>query len=179
LLTPFPACRPNQLPVLNGLLDLTTLDVIPYTPEHHITWCVPFAWDATATCPKTLAWLTDATRHAYGAMAVLRGYLRAILHGRTDLHRFVELYEPGGSGKGTFIRLAMALIGRRNAYATELRRLEQSRFETANLRGKRLIAITDAEHYGGEVNVLKALTGGDELPFEEKYKPAATGSRMA
>jgi DNA polymerase-1 len=174
-LTRFPACPADRLPVLNGLLDLRTRRVESYTPAQHITWCVPFPWEATATCPATLTWLQDATQHDHGVLAVLRAYLKAILLGRTDLHRFVELIGPGGSGKGTFIRLATALVGRSNAYATELRRLEQSRFETANLRGKRLICITDAERYGGEVNVLKALTGGDELPFEEKFKPGRNG----
>jgi hypothetical protein len=175
LLTRFPPCPPTCLPVLNGLLDLTTLRVEPYTPAHHLTWCVPFPWDATATCPQTLTWLKDATQGDTGMIAVLRAYLKAILLGRTDLQRFVELIGPGGSGKGTYVRLATALVGVRNTYATELKRLESSRFETANLRGKRLICITDAERFAGEVNVLKALTGDDVLPFEEKFKQARNG----
>ena len=34
---------------------------------------------------------------------------------------------------------------------------------------KRLVLVTDAERYAGEVSTLKALTGGDPLRYEEKY----------
>ena len=175
LLTHFPASAPTHLPMLNGRLDLKTLELEDYTPGHYQTWCVPYQWNRQATCPKTLGWFKAATREDAGMINVLRAYLKAILLGRIDLQKFLELIGPGGSGKGTFMRLATALIGVRNTYSTELRRLEHSRFETANLRGKRLICITDAERYAGEVDVLKALTGGDRIPFEEKHKQGRNG----
>ena len=52
---------------------------------------------------------------------------------------------------------------------TELKHLETSRFELANVRWKRLICVTDADRYGGPISNLKALTGGDLVRMEEKY----------
>src|SRR5262249_41546128 len=141
LLTEFASCPPDTLPVRNGLLDLHSMQVTPYTPGLHLTWALPFPWDPTATCPKTLTWLYTATQHNRGLVAVIRAFMKAVLLGWTTLQRFLELIGPGGSGKCTLIRLLTALVGRRNTYATELKRLEQSRFETANVRGKRLICI--------------------------------------
>ena len=175
LLTHFPACPPSHLPMLNGRLNLQTLQLEDYTPGHYHTWCVPYKWEPHAGCPLTLAWFKAATRGDTGMMSVLRAYLKAVLLGRVDLQKFLELIGPGGSGKGTYMRLATALVGVRNTYSTELRRLEHSRFETANLRGKRLICITDAERFAGEVDVLKALTGGDRMAFEEKHKQGRNG----
>jgi phage/plasmid-associated DNA primase len=40
--------------------------------------------------------------------------------------------------------------------------------------GKRLVLITDADRYGGPINTLKALTGGDPIRAERKYLTAYT-----
>ncbi len=100
---------------------------------------------------------------------VLRAYLKAVVEGRVELQIFLECLGPGGTGKGTFQRLAMALVGYENVFVTELKRLENNRFETSNILGKRLIVITDSERYGGDVSVLKAITGQDPVRAEKKY----------
>lgn len=61
-----------------------------------------------------------------------------------------------------------SLVGKQNIVITDLRTLEKSKFETANLYNKCLAVITDAAHYGGGVEVLKAITGGDSLRYERK-----------
>ena len=107
-------------------------------------------------------------------MEVLLAYLKAVITGRTDLQKFVECIGPGGTGKGTYLRLAHALVGWENVHATTLALLETNRFETASLEGKRLILITDADRHGGPVNTLKALTGGDPVRAERKFLNAYT-----
>jgi Family of unknown function (DUF5906) len=78
------------------------------------------------------------------------------------------VYGPGGTGKSTLIKLAQALAGMENNFTTELKHLENNRFELAGVHGKGLVTITDSERYGGSVAILKALTGGDSLRFEQK-----------
>jgi phage/plasmid-associated DNA primase len=94
--------------------------------------------------------------------------MRAVLLGRVSVQKFLELLGYGGSGKSTLITLITALVGAQNTEPTKLSLLETSRFEAAKLAGKRLIVITDAERYGGEVTTLKAITGQDRIPWEEK-----------
>lgn len=62
------------------------------------------------------------------------------------------------------------LLGEQNHVATDLKNLEGNRFEVAVLYGKRLAVISDSSRYGGEVSVLKAVTGGDPIRFEKKNK---------
>lgn len=60
------------------------------------------------------------------------------------------------------------LVGEASTATTNLKQLEQNRFETAMLYNKRLALITDSDKYGGSVNVLKAVTGQDSLRREQK-----------
>jgi P4 family phage/plasmid primase-like protien len=136
---------------------------------HRLTWRLPYAYDSAATCPKTHAWLREACSGHQDQVQTIRAYLRAVLLGRTELQKFLELVGPGGSGKGTLTRVAQALVGLENVAVTELKYLESNRFETSQLIHKRLIIITDAEQWAGQVSTLKAITGGDSLRVEHKH----------
>ena len=83
-------------------------------------------------------------------------------------NKLVVISGLSGSGKSTLIRLLIAFIGERNQVSTDLKNLEGNRFEAAALYGKRLALISDSSRYGGEVSVLKALTGGDPVRLEKK-----------
>jgi putative DNA primase/helicase len=111
------------------------------------------------------------TQNDAGMITILQAWLNACVKGRVDLHRYLELIGPASTGKSTFLRLAMALVGENNTVTTDLKQLEQNRFESASLYGMRLCLITDSHRYGGAVDVLKAITGGDPVRFEEKHCP--------
>jgi phage/plasmid-associated DNA primase len=155
------------------VLDLTTIQRDEAKPEHRFTWRLPFDYDPTATCPTIDAWLPEAQDGDPMRVKVLKAYLRAIVTGRVDLQRFLELIGLAGSGKGTLQKQAMGLVGLENVFVTELKQLETNRFETSNIVGKRLTLITDSERYTGSVATLKGLTGGDPLRAERKYDPDA------
>jgi putative DNA primase/helicase len=111
---------------------------------------------------------------AHDQVQVLRAYAKAVVTRRVDLQRYLETLGPGGTGKGTYTRLLMVLVGCENTVATELKHLEANRFELSQLRGKVLMVITDAERYSGPVNALKAITGQDFVRMEEKFKAQRT-----
>ncbi|WP_198649090.1 DUF5906 domain-containing protein [Cyanothece sp. BG0011] len=102
---------------------------------------------------------------------LIRAYLHGIVTGRADWQKFLALCGPGGSGKSTLTKLAIALVGAENVHVTDLDILEKDKFETSNIKDKRLVIINEATSYKG-VKKLKALTGGDRLRFEQKYKQA-------
>lgn len=157
------------VPLKDGVLHLESMELRPHAPGYRLLWCLPFAWkDRAIGCEPIQAWMLEAMRGDRIQVEVLRAYLNAIVTGRTDLHRYLECVGPGSSGKGTYTRLAMSLIGAENTSVTTLEQLEKNRFETAGIYGKRLLLITDSERYGGEVSVLKAITGGDPVRYERK-----------
>lgn len=179
-LLPLPEQRDSRvLPFTNGLLNLDTRELTPTTPDNALIWCLPYACDPRADCPSVKAWLLRAIDDDAETLEFLRAWLAALLTGRADLQKFLHLFGPGGTGKDVFTRLAELLIGKHNATVTDLRNLEQNRFETATLYGKRLVSITDTSKYGGSVDVFKALTGQDSLRLERKHQQQGATFRFA
>ena len=76
---------------------------------------------------------------------------------------------PGGTGKTQITLLLTALMGKEATVTTSLKGLHSDAFEVANLRGKKLILISEAGAYKGEANILKLITGDDALKCREKY----------
>lgn len=151
----------------------------PHAPEHLLVNALPYPYDPTAEPGPVVDWMTEAMGGDADLVHVLRCGLNAILNGRADIQVFLELLGPGGAGKGTFMRLCQSLVGGHASVATELKRLEENRFEPARLRDKLLIQINDSDKYGGDVSMLKRLTGGDAIPFEEKGKQSPGDFRAA
>lgn len=161
----------DRLAFSNGVLEISTGEFLEHSREHYITWGLDFEYAPDSDPGPIIEWLT---RTQYGDMdrvQVLRAWLKACLIGQGhEIQRFLEVIGPGGRGKSTFANLCCALVGVRNYASTTLNQLEQSRFEVASIKGKRLTLINDSERYGGSAQIFKALTGGDNLRFEEKNK---------
>ena len=163
------------LPLLNGVLDLNTKKLIAHAPGHRLTWCLPYAYNPLISCDPIIDWLTNTCGGDRDLVQLMRAYLLGVVTGRTDWQKYLELIGAGGTGKSTFTRLAIALVGVNNTHTTTLKKLEGERFETASIAGKRLVLINDSERYAGSVSTLKALTGQDTLPYEVKFKQSTGG----
>ncbi|MDV3002434.1 MAG: hypothetical protein N5P05_004089 (plasmid) [Chroococcopsis gigantea SAG 12.99] len=163
------------IPLTNGVFNLETKKLTPHNPNHRLTWCLPYDYNPLALCNPIQEWLLQVCRGDENLVQLLRAYLYGIVTGRTDWQKYLELIGPGGTGKSTYIRLAIALVGQRNVHTTTLKKLEGGRFETANLKDKRLVIVTDSDRYADGVSTLKAITGQDSLPFEQKFKQAKGG----
>ena len=160
----------NIVPLTDGVLHLPTMELRPHAPGYRLTWALPYSWkDRGIGCQPIQAWLLEIMRGDRDCVELLRAYLNCCVTGRVDLHRFLEAIGPGGTGKSTYTRIAKALVGVRNVFTTELKHLEQNRFESSGIYGKRLVEITDSERYVGNITVLKAITGQDSLRYERKY----------
>jgi putative DNA primase/helicase len=162
---------PDLIPFPNGTLNIRTHEFTPsHDPMNRITWQLPYDFNKDATCPTIHKWLLEATKGDKELIELIRAFFLAVLLGRYDLQRYMEIVGPGGSGKGTLTRLLTSMIGEPNYYITTMKYLEENRFETAAIQGKRLVLINDASKYGGEGSIFKSLTGQDKLRKEVKNK---------
>jgi P4 family phage/plasmid primase-like protien len=166
--------KPGLLPAKNGVINLKTLKLSPHSPTYKLTWQLPYEYNPQANCEIIKDWLLETTKGDKHLVELLRAYMYSVIYSRTDIHCFLELFGPSGSGKGTFMKLVTMLVGDRNTHITKLKKLE-GQFETAALLDKKLVLVTDSDRYGGSVETLKALTGGDRVPYEEKFLQAGEG----
>ncbi len=165
-----PVHHDGLIPFETGLLDPKSKELHPLTPETARPWVLPYVYSPDAGCPNFLQWLNSMLEGDGDTVQLLRAWINALLTGRADLQIFLHLVGPAGTGKSTFGRLAFKLVGEENATTTSLAHLETNRFEHANIYGKRLVAIEEADKYSRSVSALKAITGQDPLRLERKNK---------
>lgn len=160
----------TMLPMRNGILNINTGELAKHAPEHLMNWYIPHDFTPGAKCPTVDSFIDRCANGDGTASDVLYCYLAAVLRGMSSLQKYLELVGQPGTGKSTYIKLASALVGADNTITTTMDQLHTNRFETAGLYGKRLVVISDADKYGGSVEIFKAVTGQDPLRREEKNK---------
>ncbi|MEG4577571.1 phage/plasmid primase, P4 family [Microcoleus sp. N3A4] len=159
------------LPFQNGALEISTGKLHPHSPGYKFTWALPRPHSIVAADWSNISqWLDTATGGNLHIKNLLLAYAAATLKGRADIQKFLHLIGIGGSGKGTFCRLLIALIGLENTHSTTLDDWCGNRFEAAQAYGKRLLIFPDEDKGTRSLGKFKQLTGGDWLRAEEKGK---------
>lgn len=157
--------------VANGLLDVTTGMLHPFTPEHLSTTILPVAWPtsaAEAACPVYEAWLPAMI----GSEQVegLEELAGAMLDPRRTPARALMLYGPSRSGKSTFLRLLQAVAGADNTSGVTLHQLAADRFAAANVYGKILNVAADLSADDvSDISMFKTMTGDDLISANRKF----------
>ena len=162
------------------VVDITTLKEYPHEPGYKMLTQLPFKWsDRSVGCEPIKQWLLEICENRSEWVQIIRAAINATVTERGgELQRFMELVGAGGTGKGTLLRLVQRLLGEENYAITDLKQLEQNRFETAGFYGKKGIFITDSERYAGDVSTLKKVTGNDDLRNEKKGIQGTAGFRF-
>jgi P4 family phage/plasmid primase-like protien len=163
------------IPFTNGVLEMATGQLLSHSPDYGFTWQLPREYrDSGGDWLKIknfLEWMSCGNDELF---RILIAYFSAILKGRADLQKFLYLFGSGANGKGTLINLAIALVGKENCHTTTMEELNGNRFESSNLKNKRLTLMTDEDKRSGGFGVFKAATGQDALRDEKKGKDAST-----
>lgn len=162
----------NLLPMINGVLNLETGELLEHSPDLNMNWRIPHHFERDATCPTVEAFLEQLSSGVEADLKVLYCFMAAVMRGMSNLQKYLELVGMPGTGKSTYQNLCQELVGADNFMVSTMTELNQNRFETANLFGKRLLIITDADKYGGKIDVFKSVTGQDPIRLEEKNKQA-------
>ncbi|HDR2375803.1 TPA: toprim domain-containing protein [Enterobacter asburiae] len=162
----------------NGVLDTSTGEFSPHSKAHWLrTLCdvdfTPPVKGETleAHAPNFWRWLDRAAGSRADKLDVILAALFMVLANRYDWQLFLEVTGPGGSGKSILAEIATMLAGEDNATSATIETLESPR-ERAALIGFSLIRLPDQEKWSGDGAGLKAITGGDAVSVDPKYRDA-------
>jgi P4 family phage/plasmid primase-like protien len=161
----------DEVNVLNGILNVVTRERRDHVPEFLSPVQIPVRYDPEAACPEWEKFVSevfpeDAQDLAFELAADLMTPSRSA-------QKALLFLGEGSNGKSTALRALTAFIGSTNAAGVSLHRLESDRFATARLVGKLANICPDLPStHLAETSIFKAITGGDRLGAEYKYREA-------
>lgn len=160
--------HPLKLNVMNGTLDLETLDLHLHRRGDLLTQLSPTIYNPKANCLRFLQFLEEAIPDP-DVRAFLQRLSGHTLTGLSDEHCLVFLFGDGKNGKSTFLNALMDMLGPDYAIAGPPKLLvrranEEHLTEIAALFGKRLVACAESgEDARLDEEKAKKLSGGDQL----------------
>ena len=159
--------------VINGLLNVRIRELKPHSPEHLWVIRIPVVYDPEAGCPAISGFVSETFPSDSVALAYEIAYW--LLARDFGSQQAALLKGEGANGKSTFLRLMVRFIGEANTAAMSLQRLENDRFAVAALYGKLANVCPDLpSNKLKETSIFKAITGGDHLTGEHKFRDLFT-----
>lgn len=152
----------------NGMVNWRTGDLLAHHPDYLSTVQLPVELVKTPRHPRFDRWLAEV---APETMHVVIWELIAytILNGN-PFQKAAMLHGPGGTGKGTLIRLLEHIAGAANTVHLTPTDMTGT-FEPARMFGKLLNTVGDLDgKYLPDTGPFKRVTGGDSMMAQHKNK---------
>ncbi|MFH0257047.1 phage/plasmid primase, P4 family [Vibrio rumoiensis] len=160
----------------NGVYDIASASFEPHCPENWLTTHNDIEYTPAIEgenlkehAPNFTKWIEHASQGFDGKIRAIKAALYMVLTNRNDWQLFIEVTGQGGSGKSVFASIATLLAGEQNTATGNMRSLDEPQGR-AQFVNKRLIVLPDQAKYVGEGNGIKAITGGDAVEINPKYK---------
>lgn len=155
--------------VENGLLDVRTRVLSPHSPTFMSPVQIPVKYDPAAHCPAWDKFIAEVFPEDTEAIAwEVPAWL---MTPDTSIQKAILLTGDGANGKSTYLRAVLSFIGKHNSSALSLHKLENDRFSAARLIGRLANICPDLPTTDlVSTSVFKAITGGDPLMAEYKFK---------
>jgi putative DNA primase/helicase len=165
--------------VNNGTIDLRTGKLHPHRREDMITRVADITYDASATCPTFVAFITKALKNDPELINYVQKAVGYSLTGNVHEKCFFFMHGPTDTGKTTFGEILLKICG---PYAKVTgpdllmaRDQEQHLTWIADLQGARLAICQEvAEGKRWNERLLKHLTGGDAITANRMRKDPFT-----
>lgn len=158
----------HVIPVENGMLDLRTLRLDPFSPQRPVRSKLPIRWDEHAAPPTKFLEYVESMFPAEEDRRLLIDSLAMAFLGN-PFQRIVVILGPGGAGKTTLVKLLISLIGIDDT-AQFIPKKSDRPFEPVSWIGKKLLYVTEARENSllGCSQQLKEISGQDTMTVEFK-----------
>ena len=172
----------NLICLQNGVLNIDTMEVEPYSPNYLFLNKINAHYDKDAACHKIEKFLKevlikredwDNSAADLTDLVTIQEFIGYLLYKKIIFNRAVMLYGEGENGKSTGITLIKRFLGDKNVSNIPIQKLETNNFAVASLYGKLANLHADLPKTAlKETSKFKQLTGGDTLDAEKKFRDA-------
>lgn len=157
----------------NGVLDISTGELLPFSYEHIITNKINWDYNPNAYCELADKTLNRMACDDPEIRKILEEIIGACFYRSNTLAggKAFILTGEGANGKSTFISVLNKVLGTDNVSALDMKSLGE-RFSTVRLY-KKLANIGDdiSEEFNADVSTFKKIVTGDRIEAEEKGQP--------
>lgn len=163
----------SLIPFTNGILDIETGELIPFSPNHVVSNKIP--WDFN---PNAYSSIADATLNKIACndpeiRLIIEEMIGSTFYRANTLAggKCFILTGEGKNGKSTIIHVMNKILGLDNIAALDLKSLNE-RFSTVRLY-KKLANIGDdiSDEFNADASVFKKIVTGDRIEAEQKGQP--------
>jgi P4 family phage/plasmid primase-like protien len=115
----------NKINLLNGIYDISKMEMLPHSPKYGFRYCLPYNFDEKATCPRFDEGLKVTLKGDEELESLLFEYIGYILSGceLTD-EKALFLDGSGRNGKTTIINIMKKILGADNYGSMPLTKLD-------------------------------------------------------
>lgn len=170
--------QPFLFNVNNGIIDLTTGDLKPHTPEAMLSKISPIDYDMDKECPKFERFIDEITCGDKELAKWLQCYLGYGMTASVKEQLFAVFYGTGGNGKTVLVNVVNAIMGQ-YTLETPVETITHNRNNTksgpsndvARIKGARLVTCRESEQGTSLAeSLIKSLTGGDKMSARFLHK---------
>lgn len=164
----------NLIAFRNGLYDLATNELLPFSPDHVITNMIPWDYNPEAyseLCDKTLNKISCQDDEIRALLEECIGYC---FFRQNELSKSFFLTGSGSNGKSTFLDMVKNVLGRQNYVSLDMDELGE-RFSTTTMFGKLANIgddISDEFLQGKVIAQFKKIVSGNDIKAENKGQDA-------
>jgi putative DNA primase/helicase len=170
---------PYLLNLQNGVLKFgrDKVELLDHRPEFMLTKNANVMFDGEATCPIWHGFLQSTFEGDHELIRYLQQVFGICLTGDVTTHAFWMLFGEGRNGKGVLLNTLARLLGdyacfiRSDTLVVANQTSSEKRDDILSMEGARLIVSHEIdESQRLDENLLKQLTGGDEIKARGLYK---------
>lgn len=161
--------NPIEVPILDGILNVITKEVYPFSPKKIFFNKLPINYDRNAKCPKITEHFKTILKDESDAevMFELFGYL---LLKENRLEKSFMFLGNGRNGKSKTLELIKRFLGVDNCSALPLKSMHEESFSLSELFGKMCNIAGDLSSDDlKSTGTFKMLTGRDTIQAKRKF----------
>ncbi|MEB6231406.1 DNA primase family protein [Mammaliicoccus sciuri] len=159
---------PQYIGVKNGIYDLFTGELKPFSPDIYITNIMNVEYDPNIKSYDVDNFIANISNDDKDIQKLIIQLIGYGLYRENFLQKAFFFYSPGGNGKSTLFKLLHHFYGSENTTALSFKDI-QSRFKPASLQGKLVNIADDIDaSYITETGNYKSIVTGDDINAERK-----------